>query len=176
MHASSAFDGREVCRIQRIYQLHTARATQRNGRPQSVFCSLCSVANQPTKPCPRRFRLCGVSFPRYLSLVARRWPHPRRLRGILARLSPSGEPAQHRRTFPIRDSRSKQGHAFANRSSRRWRLLEEEKNRLCSSPGYEQKAAGRYSQHDKRPEMMIIGLSAQWAFLLHHEYCWPTNP
>ena len=91
MHASSAFDGREVCRIQRIYQLHTARATQRNGRPQSVFCSLCSVANQPTKPCPRRFRLCGVSFPRYLSLVARRWPHPRRLRGILARLSPSAQ-------------------------------------------------------------------------------------
>jgi hypothetical protein len=45
----SAFAGREVCRIQRIYQLHTARATQRNGRPQSSFCSLRSVANQPIK-------------------------------------------------------------------------------------------------------------------------------
>ena len=30
--------------------------------------------------------------------------------------------------------------------------------------GGQQKAAGRYSQHDERSEMMIIRLPAQWAF------------
>jgi hypothetical protein len=31
-------------------------------------------------------------------------------------------------------------------------------------PGDQQKAAGRYSQHDERPEMMFIRLPAHWAF------------
>ena len=39
------------------------------------------------------------------------------------------------------DSRPKQGHAFANRFSRR--LLEEEKDCLCGYPGYQQESAGR---------------------------------
>jgi hypothetical protein len=60
-----------------------------------------------------------------------------------------------------------QGHAFANWSSRHWRLLKEEEEHLCGYPSDQQKAAGRYSQHDERPEMMILRLSAQWAFFFH---------
>jgi hypothetical protein len=39
--------------------------------------------------------------------------------------------------------------------------LKEEKESLCGCPNDQQKAAGRYSQHDERPEMMIIRLPAQ---------------
>ena len=66
--------------------------------------------------------------------------------------------------FPTRDSRSIQGHASANRFSRDWRLLKEEKDCLCGYPGDQQKAAGRYGQHDERPEMMIIRRPVQWTF------------
>jgi hypothetical protein len=41
--------------------------------------------------------------------------------------------------------------------------LKEEKDRLCGYPSYQQKAAGRYSQYDERPEMMNISLPAQRA-------------
>src|SRR6476620_120156 len=43
----------------------------------------------------------------------------------------------------------------------------EDKQHLGCYPGDQQKAAGRYSQHDKRPEMMILRLPAQWAFFFH---------
>jgi hypothetical protein len=39
--------------------------------------------------------------------------------------------------------------------------LKKEEKRLRCYPGDQQKAAGRYSQHDERPEMMIIRLPAQ---------------
>jgi hypothetical protein len=58
------------------------------------------------------------------------------------------------------DSRLMQGHVFANRLSRDWRCLEE-KQRLGYHPGYQQEGAGRDSQHNERPEMMILRLSAQ---------------
>ena len=57
----------------------------------------------------------------------------------LARSLPKREP--HHRTFPARDTHSKQGHAFANRLSRDRRLLKEKC--LCRRPGYKQKAASR---------------------------------
>jgi hypothetical protein len=56
---------------------------------------------------------------------------------------------------------------FAAAISRDRSFLEEEKDRLCRHPGDQQKAAGRYSQHDERSEMMIIRLPAQWAFFFH---------
>jgi hypothetical protein len=37
--------------------------------------------------------------------------------------------------------------------------LEEEKDCLCGYPGYQQEGANSDSQHDERPEMMIIRLS-----------------
>ena len=39
----------------------------------------------------------------------------------------------------------------------------------CSTvtPGYQQKAVRRYSQHDERPEMMIFRLSAKRTFFFH---------
>ena len=55
---------------------------------------------------------------------------------------------------------SKQGHVFANRFSRDGTLLEKEQECLRCYPGDQQKAAGRDSQHDERPEMMIIRLPA----------------
>jgi hypothetical protein len=36
--------------------------------------------------------------------------------------------------------------------------LKEEKQRLCGYPDDQQDAAGRYTQHDERSEMMIIRL------------------
>jgi hypothetical protein len=54
-----------------------------------------------------------------------------------------------------------------NRVSRNRRLLKEENERLCGCPGHQQKTAGRHSQHDERPEMMILRLPAQWAFFFH---------
>ena len=37
--------------------------------------------------------------------------------------------------------------------------MEEEKDCLCGYPGYQQEGANSDSQHDERPEMMIIRLS-----------------
>jgi hypothetical protein len=45
--------------------------------------------------------------------------------------------------------------------------LEEEKERLCGCPGYQQEGTGCYRQHDERPEMIIVRLPAQWAFFFH---------
>jgi hypothetical protein len=45
--------------------------------------------------------------------------------------------------------------------------LEEKKERLRDYPDDQQKGAGRYSQHDERPEMMIVRLPAQWAFFFN---------
>jgi hypothetical protein len=47
-------------------------------------------------------------------------------------------------------------------------LLKKEKERLRGHPDDQQKGAGRHSQHDERPEMMIVRLPAQWAFF----YAW----
>jgi hypothetical protein len=44
-------------------------------------------------------------------------------------------PALLHRTFPTRDSRSKQGHAFANRFSKDWRLLDEEQHTFRGDHG-----------------------------------------
>jgi hypothetical protein len=48
-------------------------------------------------------------------------------------------------------------------ASRNRRLLEKEKHRLCSYPGDQKKGAGRASQHNERPEMMILRLPSQRA-------------
>jgi hypothetical protein len=63
--------------------------------------------------------------------------------------------------------RCTQEHAFANRFSRDWRLLKKDKKSLRGYPNDQQEAASRYSQHDERPEMMILRLPAQWAFFFH---------
>ena len=76
-------------------------------------------------------------------------------------------PAPQHRTFPIRDSHSTQGHAFANRFSRNRRLLEEEKERLRGHPDDQQESDRHDSQHYERPEMMIIRLAAHRAFFFH---------
>jgi hypothetical protein len=46
--------------------------------------------------------------------------------------------------------------------------LKKKEECLCGYPGDQQKAAGRYSQDDERPEMMIIRLPAHWAFFFHY--------
>ena len=61
---------------------------------------------------------------------------------------------------PGQASRSKQGRAFANRFSRDWSLLKEEKERRCDYPG-------RDREHYERAEMMIVRLSAPWTFVFH---------
>jgi hypothetical protein len=43
------------------------------------------------------------------------------------------EPVPQSRTFPAQDTRCKRGHAFANRSSRDWRLLEKDEQRLVAT-------------------------------------------
>jgi hypothetical protein len=54
--------------------------------------------------------------------------------------------------------------------------LEEEKHRLCSHPGDQKKGAGRDSQHNERPEMMVYGLSLQWTLFFHIEgYAMPET-
>jgi hypothetical protein len=72
-------------------------------------------------------------------------------------------PAPQRRTFPAQDTHSKQGHAFANRFSRNWRLLEEEKERLRGYPSDQEEGAGCDCEHQKRAEVVILGLPSQRA-------------
>jgi hypothetical protein len=79
-----------------------------------------------------------------------------------AKQSPQGA-APQRRTFPARYIRCKQGRAFANRFSRNRRLLEEEKERLRGHPDDQQEGRRSYCDYYERPEMMILGLTAQWA-------------
>jgi hypothetical protein len=76
-------------------------------------------------------------------------------------------PAPQSRTFPAQDTRCKQGHAFANRPSRDWRLLKEDKKRLCGDPNDQQEGRSSHCKHHERPEMMIVRLTAQWAFFFH---------
>ena len=59
------------------------------------------------------------------------------------------------------------GHVLANWFSRDWSFLKKEEKRLRGYPDDQQEPAGRYSQHDERPEMMILRLSSQWAFFFH---------
>ena len=73
----------------------------------------------------------------------------------------------HCRTFPAQDTRSKQGHAFANRFSRNWRLLEKDKQRLRGHPNDQQEGRRSHCERYKRPEMMIVRLPTQWAFFFH---------
>ena len=69
--------------------------------------------------------------------------------------------------FPAQDTSCKQGGAFANRSSRHRRLLEKDKQRFGSRPDHEPEGAGCDSQHNERPEMMILRLATQCAFFFH---------
>jgi hypothetical protein len=61
-------------------------------------------------------------------------------------------PAPQHRTFPVQDSHLRQGHAFANRLSRDWRLLEEEKHRLCSYPDDQEKRAAVTTAYPGLPQ------------------------
>jgi hypothetical protein len=76
-------------------------------------------------------------------------------------------PALLHRTFPTQDTRSKQGHAFANCFSRDWSLLEKDKKRFCGQPDDQQESRRSHCEHYERPEIMIINLPAQWAFFFH---------
>ena len=60
-----------------------------------------------------------------------------------------------------------QGHVFANRFSRDWSLLEEEKERLGCYPCDQQEGAGRDSEHQERAETVVVRLSAQGASFFH---------
>ena len=55
------------------------------------------------------------------------------------------------------------GHAFANRFSRRWRLLKKDKKRPRGHPDDQQEGRRSDGKHYERPEMMIIRLPAQRA-------------
>jgi hypothetical protein len=61
-----------------------------------------------------------------------------------------------------------QGHVFANRFSREWSLLEEEKERLRGYPDDQQKGAGCDSQHDERAEMVIVRAAGTRGVFLPH--------
>jgi hypothetical protein len=60
--------------------------------------------------------------------------------------------------------RCTQGHAFANRFSRDWSLLEEEEERLRGYPCDQQQGAGGHCEHYERAEMMIVRLAANGRF------------
>ena len=77
------------------------------------------------------------------------------------------EPAPHHQTFPVRDSRSKQEHAFASHHSRDRRFLDKHEKRLCRHPGDHQKGTSRDGKHHERAEMMIARLSTQGSSLSH---------
>jgi hypothetical protein len=62
-----------------------------------------------------------------------------------------------------------QGHAFASRFSRDWRLLKKDKKRLCGRPNDEQEGRRSHCKHYERPEMMIVRLPTQGSSLLHRE-------
>ena len=92
--------------------------------PGVVFrLNLYQMAGNPLRPYPISWPPCRGSHVR------------RRLRCgsyPLARSLPKRVP--HRRTFPIRDSHLRQGHAFANRLSRDSSLLKKEKERFGGHP------------------------------------------
>jgi hypothetical protein len=46
-------------------------------------------------------------------------------------------------------------------------LLKKDEKRLRGYLGDYQEGAGRHSQHDERPEMMILRLPAQWTFFFY---------
>ena len=62
----------------------------------------------------------------------------------------------HRLSFLIRASRSMQGSCLRQSVLKDRSFVKEEKQRLCGYPDDQQDAAGRYTQHDERSELMII--------------------
>jgi hypothetical protein len=80
-------------------------------------------------------------------------PRARSLRG----------PAPHRRAFQSQDSRWKQGHAFANRVSRNWRLLEEKQESFGCHLCNQQERAAMIPSINSDPKIVIIMLASQRA-------------